>query len=93
VTLVADGLVLVTVSTAEGWRAPEVLGLSDAEREVAVLAAQGFSNADMARRRGRSIRTVANQLAAIYVKLDVKGRRELRACLGQHGIQLEYRRG
>ena len=51
--------------------------LSDAEREVASLVYRGLSNADIASRRGTAPRTVANQLASIYRKLDVDGREGL----------------
>jgi DNA-binding NarL/FixJ family response regulator len=57
--------------------------LTDAEREVAGLAALGFSNHAIARRRGCSTSTVANQLASVYSKLSLSGRRELRCALAQ----------
>jgi CRISPR-associated protein Csx14 len=43
--------------------------LTRAEREVARLACQGLDNATIARRLGRSQRTVANQLSQVYAKL------------------------
>jgi DNA-binding CsgD family transcriptional regulator len=51
--------------------------LSEAEREVARLVCDGLSNAEIAEQRGTATRTVANQLAAIYQKLDVDSRAEL----------------
>ncbi|MCS7173280.1 MAG: CRISPR-associated ring nuclease [Armatimonadetes bacterium] len=48
---------------AERW-------LTKAERDVARLACQGLDNAAIARRLGRSSRTVANQLSAVYDKLE-----------------------
>ena len=57
-------------------------GLTPSERAVALLAAAGLSNAAIAGRRGRSTRTVANQIAAACAKLGVAGRRELRASFG-----------
>jgi DNA-binding CsgD family transcriptional regulator len=54
-------------------------GLSPAERAVVALALEGLSNREIARRRGSSARTVANQLAAAYRKLGVSGRAELAA--------------
>jgi DNA-binding NarL/FixJ family response regulator len=48
--------------------------LTDAEREVATLVYDGLSNADIADRRGTATRTVANQLASIFDKLDVDSR-------------------
>ncbi|MDR7554067.1 MAG: CRISPR-associated ring nuclease [Armatimonadota bacterium] len=44
--------------------------LTPAEREVAHLACQGLDNAAIARRLHRSVRTVANQLTAVYAKLQ-----------------------
>jgi DNA-binding NarL/FixJ family response regulator len=51
--------------------------LSPAEREVARDAVDGRSNAEIAQRRGRTVRTIANQLASIYRKLGVGSRAEL----------------
>jgi len=55
--------------------------LSAAEREVALAALEGLSNTAIARARGTSPRTVANQLAALYRKLGVKSRAELAALI------------
>jgi DNA-binding NarL/FixJ family response regulator len=57
--------------------------LSPAEREVMLLVLDGVSNAEIARRRGRSARTIANQIAACYKKLGVSSRLELAAKLGR----------
>jgi DNA-binding CsgD family transcriptional regulator len=51
--------------------------LTDAEREVVALVLEGSSNADIARQRSTSTRTVANQIASILRKLAVKNRSEL----------------
>lgn len=55
--------------------------LTSSEREVVQLVAQGLSNEEIAAARGRSARTVANQLAAVYRKLGVFSRTELLARL------------
>ena len=55
--------------------------LTEAEREVARLVADGCSNQAIAAKRGARPRTVANQLAAIYRKLAVSSRSELVAQL------------
>lgn len=49
--------------------------------EVAIVGAllRGDSNAEIARERGRSIRTVEHQVAAIFRKLRVRSRAELAA--------------
>ncbi len=44
--------------------------LTRAERQVAELACAGLDNATIARRLQRSQRTVANQLSAVYAKLE-----------------------
>lgn len=48
--------------------------LTSTEREVALLVAAGKTNRDIAATRGTSLRTVANQVAAILRKLDVPSR-------------------
>lgn len=53
--------------------------LTDAEADVARLAIEGLSNAEIAKRRGTSLRTVANQMASILGKLGMQSRRELAA--------------
>jgi DNA-binding CsgD family transcriptional regulator len=54
------------------------LRLTPAETAVVALAIEGYSNDEIGRIRGCSSRTVANQLAAVYVKTGVSGRRALR---------------
>ncbi len=49
------------------------------------LAIEGYSNNDIGRVRGCSARTVANQLAAVYVKTGVSGRRALRDFIRRAG--------
>lgn len=51
--------------------------LGKTERDVVMLAIRGKSNIEIAAARGRSIRTVVNQLSAAYSKLGVQSRREL----------------
>jgi len=57
----------------------EAAPLTAAEREVLGLVRQGLSNADIARLRGASRHTVANQVASILRKTAASGRRELAA--------------
>ncbi len=60
--------------------------LSEAEREVLRGLLNGLSQAEIGRLRRTSVRTVANQAASVYRKLNVSGRRQLdpgmRASLG-----------
>ncbi|MFE3445425.1 ATP-binding protein [Nocardia sp. NPDC059180] len=58
-------------------RAPNWDSLSRAEREIAVLAAAGWSNNAIAVRRGSSMRTVDAQVASIRQKLAIASRREI----------------
>jgi DNA-binding NarL/FixJ family response regulator len=51
--------------------------LTPAERDIALDVVEGSSNAAIARKRKRAVRTVANQLAAIFRKLGVGSRAEL----------------
>ncbi|MDX2019895.1 MAG: helix-turn-helix transcriptional regulator [Deltaproteobacteria bacterium] len=55
--------------------------LTDAERAVAGLIAEGLSNAEIATARGTSTRTIANQVANILAKLSVDSRVDLVAQL------------
>lgn len=57
--------------------------LTAAEGEVARLMAAGLSNAEIARSRGSSPRTVANQAASIFRKLGVTSRLGLYSLLAQ----------
>jgi DNA-binding CsgD family transcriptional regulator len=51
--------------------------LSPAEREVALFAVRGYSNAEIAKARGKSEATIKSQLNAIFRKADVPGRTAL----------------
>lgn len=53
--------------------------LTDAEREVLDLVRAGLSNRAIAERRGRSARTVANQIASLLRKTNSASRRTLAA--------------
>ncbi len=53
--------------------------LTPTERAVAAAAAAGCTNLEIARARGSSLHTVANQLASIYRKLGINSRAELAA--------------
>ena len=62
------------------WSLPS--GLSVAEREVALAVLRGETNETIARDRNTSIRTVANQIAAVFAKLGVNSRIELALAVG-----------
>ena len=59
----------------------QVEKLTDAERQVVAHLVAGSTNGDIARRRGTSENTVANQVYAIFLKLGVRSRAELAARL------------
>lgn len=61
--------------------APTLDVLTGAERQVLGLLLEGLTNAAIARARGTALRTVANQVAAIFAKLGVGSRAELAAAL------------
>lgn len=65
----------VIVFSAPSLALPTVL--SQSEQEVARALIVGYSNAEIARSRGTSTKTVANQLYAMYRKLGVGTREEL----------------
>jgi DNA-binding NarL/FixJ family response regulator len=60
---------------------PQAVGsrLTEAERDVALAVIRGLSNAEIARARHASVRTIANQMAALMKKLEVASRVELAA--------------
>ncbi len=55
----------------------ERAALSPVESEVVTLVLQGRSNREIARLRGTSARTVANQIASVFRKVGVRSRLEL----------------
>jgi RNA polymerase sigma factor (sigma-70 family) len=62
--------------------AESVLGqLSPAERDIVLLVLEGWSNKEIARELGKSIRTVKTQLTSVYKKLSVRSRSRLLAML------------
>jgi DNA-binding CsgD family transcriptional regulator len=69
-----DGEVMVL---SFSLRKGPVASLSPAESAVAAHLLDGRTNAEIARLRGTSERTVANQVASLYRKLGVKSRLEL----------------
>jgi DNA-binding NarL/FixJ family response regulator len=79
-TVRRDGPALFVAGQLAAPALPETL--SSAERAVAAAALRGCSDAEIARERGSSPRTVANQLACTFRKLEVRSRAELAAKLG-----------
>jgi DNA-binding CsgD family transcriptional regulator len=73
-----DGQLAVLTFTLRGG---ESANLSSAESDVLRHIFAGDSNAEIARVRGCSTRTVANQVASLFRKLGVRSRLELVARL------------
>lgn len=71
----SGGLRLVVVRVPEPPTSREAL--RPAERTVAECIVRGLSNAEIARTRGTSARTVANQVAALFERTGVQSRAEL----------------
>jgi DNA-binding CsgD family transcriptional regulator len=70
-------------ATSSGAGASEAFHVSSAQREVLDLLLAGYSNAEIARRRGRSPRTVAHQVDTIFRRLGVGSRLELFALVAR----------
>lgn len=68
------GLRVVQSGRAAGGVEP----LTERQQEIARLAAQGRSNREIAERLFLSVKTVETHLAAVFVKLGVSSRRDLR---------------
>lgn len=68
---------VVLVLPLPEWELPP--GLTRAEREVARAVLTGQRTAEIAARRGTTVRTVSNQVQAIYQKLGVGSRVQLAA--------------
>lgn len=70
-----------------GARTPALAGISAhlpltrREQEIAILAATGLTNKDIAERLALSVRTIDNHLHSAYAKLGVSGRSELGSIL------------
>jgi DNA-binding NarL/FixJ family response regulator len=76
-----DDQYLVLSFPAPAWDLPECF--TAAEREIVLGMLRGASNEAIARERCTSVRTVANQIASIFIKLRVSSRIELAHALGK----------
>lgn len=82
----------LTRGTKDDREAPDSRGvtgiLSDAERRVAALAAEGYTNREISGRLFITVSTVEQHLTRIYRKLNVTRRTELPASLtGEHSMR------
>lgn len=78
---VADEEYLILSFPIPDWKLPK--GLSPAERDVALALLRGLKRDEIARLRGTSERTIANQIAAVFDKLRVRSRLELAVSLAR----------
>jgi DNA-binding NarL/FixJ family response regulator len=66
--------------------AEELARLTAREREIAVLIADGLTNAEIAERLVLVPGTVANHVEHILRKLDLKGRTQIAVWAVEHGL-------
>ncbi|MEU4172126.1 LuxR C-terminal-related transcriptional regulator [Streptomyces sp. NPDC026665] len=69
------------VRTPVSMTVGDAIQLTDRERQIALLAAQNMSSAEIAERLVLSVRTVDNHLQKIFSKLGIKSRRDIRKSL------------
>jgi DNA-binding NarL/FixJ family response regulator len=58
--------------------------LTQLEKKIAILVAQGLTNKEIAQRLGSSPFTVRNQVKLIVQKLEMKNRIQVAFLMGQH---------
>ncbi len=73
---------------AETLKSRRSWGLSPAERVVVRQVCAGWNNEEIARRLGKSLGTVKNQLVSVFRKLGVDSRARLIARFGGAGGRL-----
>jgi DNA-binding NarL/FixJ family response regulator len=73
------------IGSAPLIRTKDIKNISETEREIVALLIAGSTNGDIAKRRGSSEHTVANQVQSIFRKLCVRSRYELVAWLQKDG--------
>lgn len=76
-TLEGQRYVVVCLDEASDEATGALRQLTPSERAVAAQVAEGLSSQAIAAQRGRSVRTVENQIAALFRKLRVASRAEL----------------
>jgi DNA-binding CsgD family transcriptional regulator len=74
----------LTPSSGDAPSAPSADGLTQREREVALLVADGLRSREVAERLGIASQTVKSHLKTIFDKLGVRNRVELARRLVQH---------
>ena len=69
-----DEYIVISMASVDSWVGDR---LTAAERNVLEALIRGCSNLEIARERGTSPRTIANQVASIFRKFEVVSRAEL----------------
>ena len=72
--VVSEDLLVMSFTLPHGAKR---VPLTPIEKEVLVSILSGRSNAEIAKERGRSLRTIVNQVSNILKKLGVKSRLEI----------------
>jgi DNA-binding NarL/FixJ family response regulator len=80
-----DGISIAVLEYPIASAVDQFAPLTPAEQGIVALVLEGLPNYAIASRRGRSERTIANQLASIYAKLGVGSRSELAAWVARRG--------
>jgi pimeloyl-ACP methyl ester carboxylesterase/DNA-binding CsgD family transcriptional regulator len=78
---------LAFLATTSAPAGPQEGRLTDREREVLALLADGCANREIAERLALSVRTVERHLLNIYGKLNARGRTEAVAYAVRHGLR------
>ena len=79
-----EPIVELTPSSGDAAAVPSADGLTQREREVALLVADGLRSREVAERLGIASQTVKSHLKTIFDKLGVRNRVELARRLVQH---------
>jgi DNA-binding NarL/FixJ family response regulator len=81
-----DDIVTPDTATSTGGMERALEALSDREREVLVLVAQGLTNKEIAERLTISENTARNHVSRMLEKLRLARRSEAAAFAAQHGL-------
>jgi DNA-binding NarL/FixJ family response regulator len=79
--------VMLALARGDHWPQQAVETLTDREKEVLTLLAQGLTNKDIAQSLFLSVRTIETHLRNIYGKLNVSSRTEAVLWAVQHGYE------
>jgi DNA-binding NarL/FixJ family response regulator len=75
----------------DAWHLGTSPGLTDREREIAVLVARGMANREIAEQLVLSVRTVETHVGRVLTKLGLRTRGQLTAWAHQEGLMADVR--